>query len=198
MIIFYHKPFVRSVSVFCSQIFTLQLNLQPKIDLTYAISTVKWFFWNFCLRKYFLLFFVEFESLMFHTNIVDISEKMNKRKLLQICLKVTYPTDFCIICIHFHFGRKWKYFFFLFVCLFFFKQRLEWNFLCIGSYDKWFCIKSLQKFANLLLLCKAPTKTRLSERCRKHSSYNVNRSAMFPHVFLQPFCPGLVLLVHFS
>ena len=35
------KPFVFSVSVFCSQIFTVKLNLQPKIDLTYAISIVK-------------------------------------------------------------------------------------------------------------------------------------------------------------
>ena len=93
--------------------------------------------------------------------------------------------------------KEMKIFFFFFFFFFFFKQWLEWNFLCIGSYDKWFCIKSLQKFANLLL-CKALPKTRLSERCRKHSSYNVNRPAMFPHVFLQPFCPGLVLLVHFS
>ena len=37
----YQKPFVFSVSVFCSQIFTLKLNLQPKIGLTYAISIVK-------------------------------------------------------------------------------------------------------------------------------------------------------------
>ena len=28
--------------------------------------------------------------------------------------------------------------------------------LCIVSYDKWFGMKSWQKFANLLLLCKAP------------------------------------------
>ena len=34
----YQKPFVFSVSVFCSQIFTLKLNLWPKIGLTYAIS----------------------------------------------------------------------------------------------------------------------------------------------------------------
>ena len=37
----YQKPFVFSVSVFCSQIFTLQLNLWPKIGLTYAFSIVK-------------------------------------------------------------------------------------------------------------------------------------------------------------
>ena len=40
------------------------------------------------------------------------------------------------------------------------------NFLWIGSYDKWFYINSLQTFANLLLLYKAPSKKRkrLSER----------------------------------
>ena len=31
-------------------------------------------------------------------------------------------------------------------------------------------VKLWQKFANLLLLCKVPSKKRLSERCRKHSS----------------------------
>ena len=40
----YQKPFVFSVSVFCSQICTLKLNLSPKIGLTYAISIVKWLF----------------------------------------------------------------------------------------------------------------------------------------------------------
>ena len=53
---------------------------------------------------------------------------------------------------------------------FFKNQKLEWNFLCIGSYDKWFCIKSWQKFANLLLLCTAPGKKRLSKRCWKDSN----------------------------
>ena len=31
---------------------------------------------------------------MFHNNIVKISEKMNERNLLKICLQFTYPTDF--------------------------------------------------------------------------------------------------------
>ena len=35
-------------------------------------------FLNFYLRKYFLLFFAEFELLMFHNNIVKNSEKLNK------------------------------------------------------------------------------------------------------------------------
>ena len=44
MTISYQKPFVFSVSVFCSQICTLKLNLWPNIGLNYAISIVKWFF----------------------------------------------------------------------------------------------------------------------------------------------------------
>ena len=35
-------------------------------------------FWNFCLSKYFLLFFAEFEMLLFHNNSVKKSEKLNK------------------------------------------------------------------------------------------------------------------------
>ena len=44
---------------------------------------------------------------MFQNNIVEISEKMNKRNLLKICLQVTYPTisaQFAFI-----FRKKWKY-----------------------------------------------------------------------------------------
>ena len=52
----YQKPFVFSVSLFCSQISTLKLNLRPKLGLTYAISIVKWFFLNFLLRRYFFTF----------------------------------------------------------------------------------------------------------------------------------------------
>ena len=47
---------------------------------------------------------------MFHNNIVKISEKLNKQSLLKICLQVTYPTNFCIICIHFYYGEKVKIF----------------------------------------------------------------------------------------
>ena len=46
---------------------------------------------------------------MFHNNIVKISEKLNKQNLLKIYLQVTYPTYFCLICIHFYYGKKWKY-----------------------------------------------------------------------------------------
>ena len=46
---------------------------------------------------------------MFHNNTVKISEKLDKQNLLKICLQVTNPTDFCIINIHFYYGKKWKY-----------------------------------------------------------------------------------------
>ena len=107
----YQKPFVFSVSVFCSQNLP-KSNLRPNIGLTYAISIVKWFFKIFCLKKYFLLFFVVFEVLMFHNNTVKFSEKMNYCNLLKFCFQVTYPTDFCIIYIIFYYGKKWKYLFF--------------------------------------------------------------------------------------
>ena len=68
-------------------------------------------FWSLCLSKYFLLFFAEFELLMFHNNIVKISEKLNKRNLLTICLEVTYPTDCCILCIHFYYDSENIWFF---------------------------------------------------------------------------------------
>ena len=45
-------------------------------DLCYFYSKV--IFWKFCLRKYFLLFFAEFELLTFYNNIVKISENLNK------------------------------------------------------------------------------------------------------------------------
>ena len=93
-------------------------NMYPKIkfiakswsDLCIFYNIV--IFWNFCLRKYFLFFFAEFELLMFHNNIVKISEKLNKQNLSKICLQVTYPTNFCIIFIHFYYGKKWKYWIF--------------------------------------------------------------------------------------
>ena len=103
------KPFVFSVSVFCSQIFTVKFNLRSKIGLIYAISIVKWLFGVFVLENNFLLFFTEFKLLMFHNNIVKISEKLNKQNLLKMCLQVTYPTDFCKIGIHFYYRKKWKY-----------------------------------------------------------------------------------------
>ena len=45
--IYYQKPFVFYVSVFCSQIFTQKIKLRPKVGLTYAISIVKFLFGMF-------------------------------------------------------------------------------------------------------------------------------------------------------
>ena len=63
----------------------------------------------FFLTKYFF-FFAEFELLLFHNNIVKISEQLSKQNLWKIRLQVTYPTDFCIICIHFLPWEKVKMF----------------------------------------------------------------------------------------
>ena len=111
----YQKPFVLSVSAFCSQIFTAKLNLRPKIGLTYGISIVKWYFGFFFVSENILFFFAGFKFLMFHNNIVKISKKKKKKKKKKkrkkwtsgkICLQVTYPTDFCIICIRFYYGKS--------------------------------------------------------------------------------------------
>ena len=80
------------------------------IGLTYVISIVQYFFLIFVQENILYFFFAEFESLMFHNNIVKISEKLN---LLKTFPQVTYPTDFCTICIHFYYGEKVKIFDFL-------------------------------------------------------------------------------------
>ena len=46
---------------------------------------------------------------MYHNILWKFQNKMSKRNLLKICLLVTYPTDFCGICIHVYYGKKWKY-----------------------------------------------------------------------------------------
>ena len=75
----------------------------------YGAFALMWSFEIFILVNIFLLFFAEFELLMFHNNIVKISEKLNKQNLSKICLQVTYPSNFCIIFIQFYNGKKWKY-----------------------------------------------------------------------------------------
>ena len=99
------KPFVFSVSVFLfSNIYSkMKFTAKNWSDLCSFYSKV--ILSSFCLRKYFLLFFAEFKLLMFHNNIVKISEKLNKRILLKICLEVTYPTDFSKIRIHFYYRK---------------------------------------------------------------------------------------------
>ena len=88
----YQALLYRPICLFC--FYVLFSNMYPKIKLTvkigltYAISTVKWFFFIFCLRKHFLLFFAEFELLTFHNNIVKILEKRNKQTLLKSASKL--------------------------------------------------------------------------------------------------------------
>ena len=52
----YQKPFVFSVSVFCSQIFTIKLNLRPKIWSDLCNFYGKVIFWIFLSQKVFFIF----------------------------------------------------------------------------------------------------------------------------------------------
>ena len=79
------------------------------------------------LSKKLLLLFSEFELLMVRNNIVKITEQLYKQNLLKISPQVAYPTDFSMFCIRFYYGEKVKIF-----DLFW----LEYNVLCICSYDK--------------------------------------------------------------
>ena len=95
-------------------------NIYPKIKFTANGSDLcnfyskGIFFFKFCLRTYFLTFLCWFW-------IIDASQKYRENfrtidqaeLLLKICLQVTYPTDFCIIWIHFNNGKKRKYLIFL-------------------------------------------------------------------------------------
>ena len=90
-----------TICLFCSCVFFS--NMFPKIKFT-ANFYSKVIFFIFCLRKYLLLYFAEFQLLMCHNSIVNISENLNKLNLLKICLQVTYQTDFCI---PFYYGKKW-------------------------------------------------------------------------------------------
>ena len=76
-----------TIGLFCFYDLFSNINPKIKIGLTYTISIVKrfLFFFFFFLRKYFLFFFADL--LMFHNKIVKISEKLNERNLLKICLQ---------------------------------------------------------------------------------------------------------------
>ena len=70
------------ISMFCSQKLTLKLNLRSNTDPAHEISIVKrFFFFNFYLRKYFLLFFADFwpglgcKGQSRHTIISTLTEK---------------------------------------------------------------------------------------------------------------------------
>ena len=56
-------------------------------------------FWKFLRKLFLLLFFAEYELLIFHNKIVKISEKLNKHNLLKICLQITYPLDLWCVCV---------------------------------------------------------------------------------------------------
>ena len=58
-----------------------------QIGLTYAISLLKYFcFGIFILESISCYFFAKFELLMFHNNIVNISENLKNRHSLKIGL----------------------------------------------------------------------------------------------------------------
>ena len=75
----YQKPFVFSVSVFCSQIFTLKLNLRWKIGLTYAISIVKWFFEIFVRENIFYFSLLNLNYWCFTTILWKFQKKWTSR-----------------------------------------------------------------------------------------------------------------------
>ena len=103
MAISYQKPFVISVSAF------LFSNIYPHFKFT----AKNWpdlckFYSNFCLRKYFYFSLLNLNYWCFTTILWKFQKKLNKLNLLKICVEVTYPIDFCIICVHFYYGKKWK------------------------------------------------------------------------------------------
>ena len=73
--------------------------------------------------------------MMFHNNIVNISEKNEQAELVEMSAsKLPYPTDFLHNSLLFFLWEKVK------ILDLKKKKMREYNFPCIGSYDKWFCI----------------------------------------------------------
>ena len=63
-----------SVSVFCYQICSLKLNLQPIFSLTYAITIVKWFFgFIYLFILFFFIFFFFFFLFFFFFFLLDLN-----------------------------------------------------------------------------------------------------------------------------
>ena len=81
-----------------------------------------WFVLKFLSKKIYFIyfFFAEFELRMFHNNIVKISEKLDKRNLLKICLQVMHSTFYLFI--------------YLFIFLFHFSFIFIYSFLFIDLY----------------------------------------------------------------
>ena len=75
---------------------TVAFILRRQMGLTDTISIVNWIF-GFCfIRKYVLLFFMDFKLLLSHNTIVKISAISNKWNLLKHCSQTTDPIDLCI------------------------------------------------------------------------------------------------------
>ena len=182
----------KTICLFCFCVFFS--NSYPKIkftaknwsDLCNFYSKV--IFWIFCLWRYFHFSLLDLNYWCFTTKMWKFQnpppppppqkkkkqkkkkKKTNEQNLLKIFLQDTNYRLLNNLHSFFIMGKsenirvfenQWLEFFFLFfIYLFIF------FFLYISSYDKWFCIKSWQKFANLLL-GKAPSAKRLSEKMSK-------------------------------
>ena len=46
-----------------------------------------------------------FQLFMFHNVIVKISEILNKKKVLKICIQTNHPNEFCVIDSNFNYGN---------------------------------------------------------------------------------------------
>ena len=101
---------VLSTRCIFSQIFTLKFTLRQKLSLDWAMAIVKWFFGLFVSEIIFLLFFPELNHWCSTTKLLKFQRK-RKVELVKIGRQVNNPKGFCVICIHFHFGKKWKYLF---------------------------------------------------------------------------------------
>ena len=118
--------------MFCSQIFTLKLNLRLKVGLTYAISVVN--FLEFLSKKIFFYFpllnlnYWCFTTILwkFQKNWTSETSWKSGSKLPTLHISAWFGFVFTM-------GKTEN-------ILFFKNQWLEWNFSYIGSYGKWFCI----------------------------------------------------------
>ena len=105
----YQKPFV----FFCFCV--LFSNIDTKIEVTakswFVLCNSKVIFWSFCLRKYFFFYFslLNLNYWCFTTILWKFQKILNKWNFLKIWLQVTNPTDFCMIWLHFFYGKMWKY-----------------------------------------------------------------------------------------
>ena len=134
----YQKSFLVSVPVLCFQIFTVKLILWPNMGLDLCNFYSNWILEFFFIKNYFLIFFfTDFKLLIFHKNIVKMTEILKTWNLLKTCIHNTSPVEFCIFCSHFLLWEKKEY-------IWFFCRNNDQNktFCAQVLNDKWFCIKS--------------------------------------------------------